>query len=143
MFASAYANHPPVRAVIWDLDGMVIDINQSETAMSLVDLESLLLFMLTLGQEYRVLVLSHRPGTTAAHTDRFEKLVLPLESGRTDDYHQALHRLAVQPRHSVVVGIDPSRLTDADRMGFQTVAFHNPRQMASELLTLLAEPLAE
>ncbi|GAP15331.1 hypothetical protein LARV_03115 [Longilinea arvoryzae] len=141
MFTNVLENHPPVRAVIWDLDGMVIQINQSENEMSLADLESLVLFILALGQEYRMVVLSHQSEAMAVHLGSFEKLLLPLKDGRTDDYHLALHRLAVQPRQSVIVGVDPLRLTDANRMGFQTVAFHNPRQMASELLPLLAEPL--
>ncbi len=142
MFASGTANYPPVRAVIWDLDGMVIRIGECRDEMSLVDLESLLQFILTLGEEYRMVVLSHQPVAMTLHFGGLEKLLLLLESGRTDDYHLALRRLAVQPRQSVVIGVDPLRLTDATRMGFQTVAFHNPRQMASELLPLLAEPLA-
>lgn len=141
MFTNFIANHPPVRAVIWDLDGMVIQIKASESEMSVVDLESLVQFILALGQEYRIAVLSRLPAA-AATPCCFEKLVVRLENGRSDDYHLALRHLEVQPRQSVVVGIDPRRLIDAHRMGFQTVAFRNPRQAVSELLPLLAEPLA-
>lgn len=142
MFANQFANRPPVRAVIWDLDGMVLQIETCDGEMSLMDLETLLEFILALGQEYRSAVLSRQRIALAARCDSFERLVLPLDRGRSDGYHQASRRLEVQPSQSVVIGIDPKRLVAANRMGFQTIAFHNLRQMASELLPLLAEPLA-
>jgi hypothetical protein len=142
MFTNTRANHPPVRAVIWDLDGMIVQIKASETEMSVSDLESLVQFILVLCQNYRIVVLTRQPAERIVPSDCLERLMLPLESGRSNDYYLALRWLHAQPRQSVVVGVDPQRLVDASRIGIQTVAFHNLRQAVSELLPLLAEPLA-
>lgn len=142
MFTTTISKHPPVRAVIWDLDGMVIQFNATDGETSVMDLEALVQFMMTLSEDYHTVVLTRHSAAMEAHVDSFERLMLPLESGRSDDYHVALRWLDVQPRQAAVVGIDPRRLEDARRMGFQTVSFGNPRQAVSELLMLLAEPLA-
>jgi len=142
MFAYTQKDHPPVRAVIWDLDGMVIQISANENEMSVTDLESLVQFILAICQNFRTAVLSRESTKTASQFANFEKLLLPLDGRRRDDLSIALRRLKVPPQQSVIIGIDPQRLTDANQMGFQIVAFQNPRQVANELLSLLAEPLA-
>lgn|GEM_PF-2911351 len=137
-----FEKHPPVHAVIWDLDGMIIQLTADDDEMSVADLEELVQFILALCQSYSTTILSHRPALSAIPYGRFEKLFLALEDRRWDDYLTAAHRLEVSPQHSVVIAVDPKRLNDAGQMGFQTVAFQNPRQAVSELLPLLAEPLA-
>lgn len=142
MFASSMINNPPVRAVIWDLDGMVIQISANENEMSVLDLESLVQFILAVCLNYRTAVLSHENTTMTAPFASFEKLLLPMEGRNRDDFSVAVRSLEVRPEQSVVIAIDPQRLTDASQLGFQTVAFHNPRQVASDLLPLLVESLA-
>lgn len=142
MFASSMINNPPVRAVIWDLDGMVIQISANENEMSVLDLESLVQFILAVCLNYRTAVLSHEKTTMTAPFANFEKLLFPLEGRNRDDFSVAVRSLEVRPEQSVVIAIDPQRLTDASQLGFQTVAFHNPRQVASDLLPLLVESLA-
>lgn len=142
MLSNTFTNHPPVRAVIWDLDGMVVEFTACKDAMSVTDLEALVQFILALCQEYRIAVLTRRTAEAGGHSDSFERLLLPLENGRSNDFHLALRWLRVEPRQSVVVGIDPQRLSDAGRLGMHTIAFQNLRQAVSDLLPLLAEPLA-
>lgn len=142
MFAYTMINHPPVHAVIWDLDGMIIQFEAKDGEMSVSDLDALVQFILALCQYYRTTILIRQPSLSTLPYARFEKLLLPFEERQREDYLTVVHQLDVQPQQSVVIAIDPQRLVDAHQMGFQTVAFVNPRQAISELLPLLAEPLA-
>ena len=66
MFKFATLNHPPVRAVIWDLDGMVVQFRGQQGAVTLTDLELLVQFILELSQKY----------TEKTIPDRSEKYIL-------------------------------------------------------------------
>lgn len=142
MFKFAPVNHPPVRAVIWDLDGMVVQFREQQGAVSLTDLELLVQFILELSQKYQIAIMTRLPVETEPQPGFFDQYLLTLETRCSEDYQPALRQLNVPPSQSVVVGIDMQRLTNADRMGMQIIRFCNPRQVASELLPLLAEPLA-
>jgi len=141
MFAYTMNNHPPVHAVIWDLDGMVIQIKAKDGEMTVSDLEALVRFILALCQDFTTTILGRQPVMGTASFARFEKLVYPMNDRQHGDYLTVVQWLAVSPRHTVVVAIDPQRLDEADRLGFLTISFHNPRQAVSELLPMLAEPL--
>ena len=141
MFANTTLKHPPVHAVIWDLDGMVIQFKAKDGETSVADLEALVRFILALCQEYTTTILGLEPAVSAASFAQFEKLLFPMNERQHDDYLTVARRLAVSPHHAVVVAIDPQHLDEANRLGFLTVAFQNPRQAVSQLLPMLAEPL--
>ena len=141
MFANPMNEHPPVHAVIWDLDGMVIQFKAKDGETSVADLEALVRFILALCQEYTTAILGRQPVMSTASFARFEKLLFPMNERQHDDYLTVARRLEVSPHHAVVVAIDPQHLDEANRLGFLTVAFQNPRQAVSQLLPMLAEPL--
>jgi len=142
MFAYMMNNNPPVRAIIWDLDGMVIRINAKDGEMAMADLEALVRFILALCQDYNTTILGRQSAMNAVPFARFEELFLPMKEWRHDDYLSVVHRLEALPERAVVIAIDPLRLSEANRLGFLTIVFQNPRQAVSELLPMLAEPLA-
>lgn len=141
MYANTTLKHPPVHAVIWDLDGMVIQFKAKDGETSVADLEALVRFILALCQEYTTAILGRQPVMSTASFARFEKLLFPMNERQHDDYLTVARRLEVSPHHAVVVAIDPQHLDEANRLGFLTVAFQNPRQAVSQLLPMLAEPL--
>ncbi|HWQ04392.1 MAG TPA: hypothetical protein VN452_03460 [Longilinea sp.] len=142
MFSTTPVNHPPVRAVIWDLDGIVVQINENNDAMSFADLESLTQFILALCQQYQIAIMTRRLLDLPLQSGYFDQYLFPFGNRRSDDYLPALHWLKVQPCQSVIIGINLQRLSNAAQMGMQTIWFRNPRQAVGELLPLLAESLA-
>lgn len=141
MFAYMMNNNPPVRAIIWDLDGMMIRIKAKDGEMTVADLEALVRFILALCQDYNTTILGRQSAMNAVPFARFEELLFPMKEWGHDDYLSVVHRLEVLPEHAVVIAIDPLRLSEANRLGFLTITFQNPRQAVSELLPMLAEPL--
>jgi hypothetical protein len=143
MFTITPVIHPPIRAVIWDLDGMVVQIYENQDAVSLSDLELLIQFIIVLCQHYQIAVMTRQPVNMKPQSDSIDQYLVTLECRDPDEYQPALRFLKVSPCQSVVIGSDVQRLTNAERMGMKTIRFYNPRQAVSELFPLLAESLAE
>ncbi len=143
MFKFAPVNHPPVRAVIWDLDGMVVQFRENQDTVSLTDLDLLIQFMLTLCQQYRIAVMTHQPAAMKSLSGCIDQYLVSFESRCPEDYQSALSYLQVSPCQSVVIGTDMQRLANAERMGMEIIHFSNPRQAVSDLFPLLAESLAD
>lgn len=143
MFTFTTFRHPPIRAVIWDLDGMIVQLHEYQDAVSLTDLELLIQFILTLCQQYRIAVMTRQPAAMKSLSDCIDQYLVSFENKCPEDYQPVLSYLNVSPCHSVVIGTNMQRLANAERMGMEIIHFSNPRQAVSELFPLLAESLAE
>jgi len=148
-----------IRAVIWDLGGVIARPASSDGSRNAFDLEgdrldqNLLEFVRAIRAHYKTGLLisswsdlwqflAYQKEIASA----FDILLQPEEPGfrRSDPrlFNHVVNRLGVRPQEAVFVDDSLMGVAAARSAGLRAIRFENPAQVGSELFDLLSEPVA-
>jgi len=148
-----------IRAVIWDLGGVIARPASSDGVRNAPELEgdrldqNLLEFVRAIRSNFRTgLLISSWSDLwqSLAYQEEiasaFDILLHPEEPGlRRGDprlFNHVVNRLGVRPQEAVFVDDSLLGVAAARSAGLQAIRFENPAQVGSELFDLLSEPVA-